>query len=260
MKTVINKVSNFTTIHNDILNDVNLSFKAKGILIYMLSKPAEWEYNIRGDISKRSTDKEASVYSGVQELIEHGYVSRIKHRDGTVDYYIFESKEDNNITDYMNTKPTGMPDRENPDQENPDLGNPDRDNRDVLIRKNTTKKEYTKKEDTKIYSEIVEYLNKKTDKNFKASSKKTQSLIKARIKEGFTVEQFKRVIDIKVKAWLNDKLMDQYLRPTTLFSNNFEGYANEKEAKGSEGSKKTDSVGSDKPYISAYERLKQQRG
>ena len=139
MKTVINKVSNFTTIHNDILNDVNLSFKAKGILIYMLSKPADWEYNIRGDISKRSTDKEASVYSGVQELIEHGYVSRIKHRDGTVDYYIFESKEDNNITDYMSAKPTEMPDRENPDQGKPDLGKPDLDNRDVLIRKNTTK-------------------------------------------------------------------------------------------------------------------------
>lgn len=137
MKTVINKVSNFTTIHNDILNDVNLSWKAKGILIYMLSKPADWEYNIKGDIVKRSSDRETAVYSGVQELVQHGYVSRVKNSDGTVDYYIFEDKTENNIIDFSFIKEL-KPDLENQNQENPDLENPNQENPNVLIRKNTT--------------------------------------------------------------------------------------------------------------------------
>lgn len=139
MKTVIKKVENFTTVHNELLSNDKLSWKAKGILIYMLSKPSDWTYNIKGDIAKRSTDKENSVYSGVQELIERGYVSRLKNRDGTVDYYIFEDRVKNNIKDFMIAKPCEMPDRENPDQEKPNLENPDQENRDVLIRKNTTK-------------------------------------------------------------------------------------------------------------------------
>ena len=137
MKTVINKVSNFTTIHNDILNDVNLSWKAKGILIYMLSKPADWEYNIKGDIVKRSSDRETAVYSGVQELVQHGYVSRVKNSDGTVDYYIFEDKTENNIIDFSFIKEL-KPDLENQHQENPDIENPNQENPNVLIRKNTT--------------------------------------------------------------------------------------------------------------------------
>lgn len=67
----------------------------------------------------------------------------------------------------------------------------------------------------------------KTGKNFKSNSKKTKSLINSRIKEGFKVEDFKKVIDIKTSEWLNDKQMAQYLRPETLFGNKFEGYLNQ---------------------------------
>lgn len=67
----------------------------------------------------------------------------------------------------------------------------------------------------------------KAGKNFKSNSKKTKSLINSRIKEGFKVEDFKKVIDIKTSEWLNDKQMAQYLRPETLFGNKFEGYLNQ---------------------------------
>jgi uncharacterized phage protein (TIGR02220 family) len=78
-----------------------------------------------------------------------------------------------------------------------------------------------------IYIYIVEYLNEKTKKNFKYTTKKTKSLIDARLKEGFSLEDFKKVIDIKIEQWLNDKKMNSYLRPETLFGNKFEGYLNE---------------------------------
>lgn len=77
------------------------------------------------------------------------------------------------------------------------------------------------------YKKIVEYLNAKTGKSYKASSKKTRSLIKARFNDGFTFDDFKIVIDNKVLDWANDDEMSKYLRPETLFSNKFEGYLNE---------------------------------
>lgn len=77
-----------------------------------------------------------------------------------------------------------------------------------------------------IYTSVIEYLNKKTGKSFKSDTTKNRELIRARIREGFHEEDFKRVIDNKVKAWLG-KEQEKYLRPETLFGNKFEGYLNE---------------------------------
>lgn len=78
------------------------------------------------------------------------------------------------------------------------------------------------------YSEIIDYLNKKAGTNYRHTTKKTQSLIKARFNEGFTLDEFKTVIDKKVAEWLRDPKMNKYLRPETLFGNKFEGYLNQK--------------------------------
>ena len=77
-------------------------------------------------------------------------------------------------------------------------------------------------------AEIISYLNEKTGKNFKSGVAKNRDLIKARLKEGYSVDDFKMVIDIKVAEWLNDEDMSKFLRPETLFSNKFEGYLNQK--------------------------------
>jgi uncharacterized phage protein (TIGR02220 family) len=76
--------------------------------------------------------------------------------------------------------------------------------------------------------EILDHLNQKANKNFKASNKATASMISARLKEKYTVEDFKKVIDKKCDDWLNSKQMNQYLRPNTLFRpSNFENYLQE---------------------------------
>lgn len=77
------------------------------------------------------------------------------------------------------------------------------------------------------YKEIIDYLNFKTNSNYKSSTNKTKELIRARIREGFTLEDFKKVIDKKTSEWLNDKEMNQYLRPVTLFGTKFESYLNQ---------------------------------
>lgn len=77
------------------------------------------------------------------------------------------------------------------------------------------------------YQEVVDYLNQKTGKNFKVSSTVTQRHIKARFADGYTLDDFKRVIDTKTSQWLKDKKMSGYLRPNTLFGAKFESYLNE---------------------------------
>ena len=75
--------------------------------------------------------------------------------------------------------------------------------------------------------DVVLYLNKKANTNFRTGIKKTNSFIEARKKEGFTIEDIKTVIDKKTAQWKNDKKMCAYLRPETLFGTKFESYLNE---------------------------------
>ena len=79
-----------------------------------------------------------------------------------------------------------------------------------------------------IIKDIVEYLNLKTNSSYRYSSDKTRRTINARLNEGFTLDDFKKVIDIKTKQWLGDQKMEQYLRPETLFGTKFESYLNTK--------------------------------
>lgn len=79
-----------------------------------------------------------------------------------------------------------------------------------------------------ITADIINYLNSRTGSAYRSTTKKTQSLIKARIKEGFTPDDFLTVIDTKVAEWGRDPKMAQYLRPETLFGSHFESYLNQR--------------------------------
>lgn len=74
--------------------------------------------------------------------------------------------------------------------------------------------------------EIVDYLNAKANTSYRSSTLRTRRIIKARLKEGFTVQDFKDVIDGRIAAWANDPKMSEYIRPETLFGSKFEGYLN----------------------------------
>lgn len=68
-----------------------------------------------------------------------------------------------------------------------------------------------------LYIEVLDYLNRKASKNYKPV-KANLDLIKARINEGYTKEDMFTVIDNKCSSWLEDKKMNEYLRPATLFN------------------------------------------
>jgi len=80
-----------------------------------------------------------------------------------------------------------------------------------------------------IYKEIIEYLNHKAGTNYRVNSSTNEKLISARLKDGYTLEDFKTVIDKKCAEWVNDSRMCKYLRPSTLFNaTKFEEYLGQK--------------------------------
>jgi len=82
----------------------------------------------------------------------------------------------------------------------------------------------TNKNDKKV-KEIINYLNARTGKNFSDHSRSTQRLIRARFTEGYTIQDFKLVIDNRIGKWGKDESMLEYLRPSTLFNmTKFENY------------------------------------
>lgn len=97
----------------------------------------------------------------------------------------------------------------------------------TTLKDNMSSDQKERSKDSIPYEDIISYLNEKVGKSFKHKTAKTRSLIKARFKDGFTIDDFKQIIDIKAAQWLNDSHMNQYLRPETLFGTKFEGYLNE---------------------------------
>ncbi|CVO26808.1 replication protein [Streptococcus pneumoniae] len=73
----------------------------------------------------------------------------------------------------------------------------------------------------------IAYLNQVANKRYKFVDK-TKRLLLARVKEGYTLEDFKQVIDIKTAEWKDSPEFSKYLRPETLFGSKFDGYLNQK--------------------------------
>lgn len=81
------------------------------------------------------------------------------------------------------------------------------------------------KEKETIYKAVVDYLNERAGTKYRANTGKTKSCINARVSEGFTLEDFRTVIEKKCQEWIGTEY-EKYLRPETLFGTKFEGYLN----------------------------------
>ncbi len=200
------KNGEYTIMSNYHLKDKGMTLKAKGILSIMLSLPPEWDYSVAG-LRTFSKDGKDSTTTALVELENLGYLIRTKVIDekGRFQGYHYDIYE----------KPqTGKPTTEKPLTGNPPTENPPQYN----IKESKIK-------ESNIYKDIVEYLNTVVGSNYRYQSKATQRLISARLNEGFTVDDFKAVIEKKAKEWKGTE-MAQYLRPETLFGTKFESYLN----------------------------------
>lgn len=133
------RTGNFTTVRNEYLQDVNLSWKAKGLITYIMSLPPDWQLNL-SDLKNRSKDGRDATAAGLRELITNGYCQRCKVRgDGGTfvgcDYEASDIKEFEPQTEnpFMDAPQTENPVAVNPETEKPDTGKP------TLINTNLTK-------------------------------------------------------------------------------------------------------------------------
>lgn len=121
----------YTNINNQVFQNGVLSWRAMGLLSYVLSKPDNW--NIIPDALVKVTegtaknDRRSTVYDILKELKDSGFVSMTRHGDGSVDYVVFDEPN------LKNREEDTDPNLKNPNRDNPNLENPNRDNPHVLI-------------------------------------------------------------------------------------------------------------------------------
>ena len=103
-------------------------------------------------------------------------------------------------------------------------------------------------------SEIIDYLNQKAGSRYQPTAKSTERLIAALLNDGYTVEDMKRVVDMKCKEWKFTEYQ-KYLRPETLFGEKFEGYLNTPQAP-TLPKRQSNSAWYDPSYAATIERYK----
>lgn len=74
------RTRNFTVLNNDLIRDTTLSFKARGLLQYMLSMPDDWKFYVSELAKHSSKEGEGAIRSAITELEEAGYMRRIRKR------------------------------------------------------------------------------------------------------------------------------------------------------------------------------------
>lgn len=169
-------------ISNDLLNDKNLSLKAKGIYSFMFSKPDGFNFTIRS-MSKLLLEGQRSIMGALQELKDMGWVNYSKNNDGSGVYFLNDE-----------------PNLQNSNLGEPNLQNPNLRNRNLLKEQrinntdNTNNKDYNKKDEID-FSKLVLYFNKCFNKSSRVCSTKAKDCFKARMKEGYKKEDIVKVID-----------------------------------------------------------------
>lgn len=254
------KTRNYTVMSNHHLQNQDLSLKAIGLLSKMLSLPDDWEYNVRG-LTSLARDGEASVRSGLEELEDAGYLERRRERrdgrfvtvwdihevpvssDEWVDQPACEYEAQMSIPGFDEDEPRpDAPDAgdthedepridtggTNADEPLPEASHEDEQPTEAPAAEQPPEpKKRTGPDVSKVTRDAVAYLNERTGRRYRPSIRKTQRLVAARLREGFTPEDFTKVIDNKVADWGRDPRMRVYLRPETLFGTKFEGYLNQ---------------------------------
>lgn len=174
------------------------------------------------DIEPTLNDRQTKIFNNLRRPLEK---SKKRSKCGSTTKSN-ENQEENEIETKENQKEIKTKSNEN-EKENESKTHQDVN---VIVNVNDDVDVNVKKISLEEIKGIVEYLNTKANSHYKYSTDKTQTLIKARIKDGFTLNDFKIVIDKKCEDWLGTDF-EKFLRPETLFSNKFEGYLNQKISK-----------------------------
>ncbi|MBG9452609.1 hypothetical protein ABE61_00535 [Lysinibacillus sphaericus] len=91
----VQKKENFVVLDKGFLNDTRLSWKAKGLLAYMLSLPDDWSFSI-SNLASHSKCSRESTANTIKELAQAGYIHKTQIRTnhgkfGKLELFVFET-------------------------------------------------------------------------------------------------------------------------------------------------------------------------
>lgn len=240
----VHKTENYTVMSNHHLRNMDLSLSARGLLSTILSLPPDWKYSIRG-LASICKEGERAVKSALDELKQHGYVvvTRIEPREGnnrvSYEYDIFETPDYQHFLEKPQvSQACGCEGVHSEGVQAEGVQTSGLLNKEEItpISSSTVSlpdtEEQIKKEERRDFSEkvmaIIDYLNERLGTRYTYRNKTTNKLISARLSDGFTVDDFKTVIDNKIASWSGTE-WEKYLTPNTLFAqSHFETYLNER--------------------------------
>jgi len=165
VRTRKNRENPYVMVDKFGINDERLSWKSKGILVYLLSKPDDWTVRV-SDLVNHAKDGRDSVLTGLRELENLGYVSREYIRESGkfrgLEYIIYERPQPADMNGF--SPKTGNPFTENPKTGNPTLLINNFNNKDLTNKKNDD--DNIKKESKNSFQEafVEEAINQKMPK------------------------------------------------------------------------------------------------
>ena len=221
----VDKSRDFTVVANCIFKDRNLSAKAKGILVEMLSLPENWDFTLKG-LTTLFTDGIDSIRQGINELEARGYIVRERKRDargrlGGMEYVIYETPHKAVENSPESAEPmTEEPTTENPAQESSTEEMPT--TYKELSNSNTYSISMTKEENTDSFlPEVSENIEdcvpvEKSGRKEVAETSTAREKIKKQIDYDILVQrcqpsQLNELVEIMLEVKMN-------LSPTTRFS------------------------------------------
>ena len=241
----------FAQIDKRILSDTRLTWKAKGILCYLLSKPNNWQASVKDIIAQAKEGRDA-VYGAFKELMDFGYMIRVENRQGgkfsKYTYEVYETPinevvgggecfaanaDAEMVVDRDNSTAYGLSVHGKTVNGKTVYGKSDTNNNDSNNTEGKDKEEDNVKSKFD-YAALISFLNEVTGRNYRDVAT-TRTKINGRVREGFAMDDFKKVITHKNEQWGKDQKMRQYLRPETLFGTKFATYLAEADDKKTEG-------------------------
>ncbi len=220
-----NKDNPYVMMNKEFLSDSKLSWRAKGMLSYLLSKPDNWQVN-PNDLIKKSKDGRDAVYACLNELIEFGYIQRNKIRNDKghfshIEYLVFEVSKtsmDTKISPFTDipytVKPhlvksnlvnpeTDTPISDNPDNnKNLDLGFNEFDlnnvfnNNQILVSNDSINQSNLKNKSERLTDDLISIFEKC---NLYLYGNKEQTFIKNALRDMYLTENFSKSLNISIK-------------------------------------------------------------
>ena len=176
----------YVMINKVFLNDVLLSWKAKGLLTYLLSLPDDWQI-YETELTKHSKDGKDSTKTTIKELIDNGYIERLdrvrddKGRLSSYNYNVYETNNNHNGLSYVGLSNVGKPDTTN----------------NNLTYNNKNNNLHHSENDGYLYNCLKKYTIERFDKTLR----NTRNIIDIECLEDMEYEEVKEFLDDNIQSY-----------------------------------------------------------